>query len=187
MLYNRKGFGNQLMMILVIGMVLAFIMLAIWVGGLFLPLLTGTGTLLVNTISTSINTQSPNSELANATNIALPIASRSLGVVEGIVYVFMVFIFLGFIALCFYVRTYPFLAFFWVFIIIALVFLSMFISNSYISASLVPATNSYYTTWGQNDFILSNLPFIIAVVGVVGGIILFVLASREPEAEVQQL
>jgi len=184
---NKKGLSGQIMTVLIITMVLVFIIIAFWVGSMILPLLTGTGGLLINQLSSSINANSPNTELANASNIALNTASSVLGVVETIVYLVMIFLFLGFIALAYYVRTYPFLAFFWVFILIGLVFLSMIISNSYTLASQNPTISGYYTTWGSNDFLMSNLPIIVLVVGVVGGIFLFILASREPEAEAQPL
>ena len=64
--------------------------------------------------------------------------------------------------------------------------MSMFISNAYMTANQSNLAQ-YYSTWGTNDFLMSNLPIIVLVLGVFGGIFLFILASREPEGDTQQL
>lgn len=184
---NKKGVIDQLMMVLIMAVVLVVIILVFWAGSMLLPVLTGTGNILVDTFTDSVNTNSPDTELANASNVAGNIASSILGVGESIVYIALIVLFAGFLMMAFYVRTYPFLAFFWIFIIIALTFVSMFVSNAYMTASVSSPLSSFYADWGSNDFLMSNLPSIVVFIGVIGGIFLFVLASREPESEVQQL
>lgn len=186
-LNNKRGVVEQIMSILIIIIVLVVIVVLFWAGSVTLPLLTGAGSDAINQISTTINTQAPNSDIANASNVATSIGTGVIGIMEYAVYFALIILIVGFMILAYYVRTYPFLSFFWVLIMIALTFLSMILSNAYTTASLQPATASYYSTWGSNGFIMENLPYIIVFVGFIGGIILFVLASREPESEVQQL
>lgn len=184
---NKKGFVDKIMIVLIIAVVIAIFALIFFAGSLLLPILVGSGSMVIGQISNSVNTNSPNTELANATNTSLGIASNVLGVIELCVYIFMIILTLGFLALCFYVRTYPFLTYIWIFIIILLVFFSMFLSNAYITASQMGELQDFYALWGQNDFIMTNLPMIIAVIGIFGGIFLFILGTRDQESEVQQL
>lgn len=184
---NRKGLVEQIYIVLIMAFVLALIILMFWVGSMTLPILFGAGSMVTDQLSNSINTQSPNSDLSNATNTAISMTRGILGIGETLTYIAMLILIVGFIMLAFYVRSYPFLAFFWIFIIIALTFMAMLVSNSYTQASQSPATEQFYQQWGQNDFLMSNLPIIVVVIGVFGGIFLFVLASREPESEVQIL
>lgn len=184
---NNKGFTQQVLIILIIGIVFAIMIIFYWAGSMVLPILTSAGSDITSQLQLSTSTNNPSSELANATATTGNIAKGIFGAVESIVYVFFIFLLMGFIALCFYVRSHPAFAFFWVFIIIGLAFVSMFVSNAYTSASQLPATSSYYSTWGTNDFLMSNLPIIVVVSGVIGGIFLFILASRDPESEVQTI
>lgn len=184
---NKKGLAQQLMVVLILGVILAVMVLIFWIGSMILPLITGIGTDITNNIQVGINENNPDTELSNATTVPANIVTGTLGVIEGIVYIALIIIFIGFFALAYYVRTYPFLAFFWIFIIIALTFMSMIVSNSYISASQNTQTAEYYATWGSNDFIMQYLPHIVVFFGAISGIFLFVLASKDPESEVQQL
>lgn len=184
---NKKGFGNQLMIVLILAVVLAIGILIFWAGAMVLPLLTGTGNTLLNTIQTSVNANNPSSDLANATNITVNISKNILGIVETIVYISLFILMIGYITLCFYVRTYPFLAFFWIFIVVGLVFVSMFVSNAYMLAKQDSNLADFYSTWGTNSLLMENLPVIVAFFGVISGIFLFVLATKDQEGEVQQL
>lgn len=184
---NRRGVIDQIMTVLVVVVAVGVIILLFWAGSTLLPILTGTGGLLLNQISTSVNTNSPNTELANATNVVVTTGQGLLGIVESVVYFVFIFLIIGYFILCYYVRSYPFLAYIWVFIMIVLVFMSMFLANAYTQASTDPNIASFYSTWGSNDFLMTNLPMILSFVGVFGGIFLFILASRDPESEVQQL
>lgn len=186
MVKNKKGLIDQITIVLIMAVALAFIILVFWAGSMVLPVLIGTGKQVTNQMQITVQQNNPNSDIANATSVSTSTANGILGIGETIVYIALLVLFVGFIMLAFYVRTYPFLAFFWVFIIIALVFMSMFVSNAYLTASQGDLKN-FYSDWGSNDFLMSNLPIIVAVVGVFGGIFLFVLASKEPESEVQTL
>lgn len=187
MLKNKRGVVQQIMSVLIIIVVLVVVIVMFWGGSILLPLFAGMGGETITQINNAVNTQSPNSELANATITATSIGTGVIGIMEYMVYFALIIMFVGFMILAYYVRSYPFLSFFWVLMIIALTFLSMILSNAYITASLQPATASYYSTWGSNNFIMENLPYVVVFVGIIGGIILFVLASREPESEVQIL
>lgn len=184
---NKKGLANQLMIVLILGVILGVGILVFWAVAMFSPLLTGTGNLLLDQLQLSVNTNNPSSEISNATDVSVNITKGILGIGETLVYVSMFIMIIGFIALCYFVRTYPFLAFFWVFIVIALVFVSMFVSNSYVMASQDSNLAEFYATWGTNGFLMENLPMIVAFFGVISGIFLFVLATKDQESEVQQL
>lgn len=183
---NKRGIVDQIMMVMILAVVIVIVILVFWAGSMVLPVMVGAGGTLINQMSSSADTTG-DSALKNATNTSLSIASSTLGIVETLVYIALVMMFIGYLIMAYYVRSYPFLAFFWVFIIIGLTFLSLFITNSYTTARDTTPLSSYYTTWGGNDLLMSNLPVIVVVVGVFGGIFLFILASKDPESEVNAI
>lgn len=181
---NKKGFLDKIMGIFVIGLVLVFIIMLFWAGSMVLPLLTGLGGEISSQIRTDISLNTgDDTGLVNASNQALNMTDDILGVVEVISYIVIFVLFLGFLGLCYYVRSHPALAYIWVFIIIVVTFISVIVSNAYLTAKQDPTLNSFYSTWGGNDFLMTYLPHIFVFVGIIGGVILFVLATKDPETE----
>lgn len=184
---NKRGeLTNQIMMVIILCLVAAALIGAFWIVSVIGPIVAGEGTSIANQISTSVHSVSPNTGLDNATSVATNTTKGVLGTFELFVYLGFIGFFLGYLIICYYVRSYPFLAFFWIFIVIFLVFFSMLLSNAYQQAATTTLDMAaFYQSWGTNDFIMNYLPEIIAFMGITGGILLFVLVSREPESEEQ--
>jgi hypothetical protein len=170
-----------------------FVVLGFLVGGYFLvsmvgPLVVGEGLSSMSILQTAINTTQAGSNLANSTAVAVEFATNFLGVIEVFVYFALIGLFLGYLIICFYARSYPFLAIFWVFAVIFLVIFSMILSNAYITtAESNSDINAFYETWGTNDLLMRYLPHLVGLFGIIGGIFLFVLIGKEPEAETQDI
>ena len=189
MINNKRGVYNEVMIVIVIFIALMSIIGLFWVYGAIAPIVVGQSQALTDELSSSINTNSPNSELANASVVPLQTANTFLGLVETISYLCILGGFLGFIAICFYVRTYRWLSMVWIVLVIGAVVVSAILSNAYqdmynSSSNLA----DFYSEWGTNDFLLSYLPLIVGMLGVIGGIILFTiqtLGSEEETTEIQ--
>lgn len=183
-LNNKRGIYNETMIIIVIFIGLMTIMGLFWIVGSIGPLIVGEGKVLTTQLSNSINANSPNSELANASQAPIQLSNNLLGIVEAIVYLCFVGSFLGFIAVCYYVRTYRWLSMAWIGLVIGAVVIAMIMSNSY-QMMYDSSTDlaSLYSEWGTNDFVLRYLPFIIGIFGVIGGIILFAIQSTGGDEE----
>ena len=68
--------------------------------------------------------------------------------------------------------------------------IALIISIAYQQASQTADLASFYQTWGTNDFIMTNLPWIVGIFGFVSGIILFVItqtSSEQAEEETRRI
>lgn len=185
---EAEGLIDKVMIVIILFVAIIAIVAVYALVSIAGPVVVGEGKNAANIIQSSIDTSQPNSSISNASLVATSTVNGVLGTFELFVYLGFIGLFIGFMMICYYVRTYPFLSVFWFFIIIALVFISMLISNSYELASTSNSDmSSFYSAWGTNNFLMLNLPYIMAVFGVVSGVFLFVLISREPESEVQQI
>jgi hypothetical protein len=180
---NKEGFVNQIMIVLIIGLVFILIFAVYYVWSLSAPIVQK----LSNDVSPIIKKavgNSGDSSLINATEVSVNAVNNSLNNMEWIGYTALIFMFLTFILIAFYVRTYPFLIFVWFFMIVLGVFIGIFLSVSYQNIkSQGGFLAEAYSSWQTNDLILSYIPHIMVVIGLIGGVVLFILASRETEAE----
>lgn len=179
---KKKGFLNQVMIVLIIVVVIIVIMGLFTLGSIVLPIIAGEGAALSSTIQSSV-ADSGVIELQNATQVSTDTVINVLGVMEVIVYLFFMGLVIGFIFIAYYVKTYPFLAWFWIGIMAIVVIMAMIMSNIYQEASVEGDLSSFYTTWGTNDLLMNYLPHIFTFIGVFGGVILFVIISRDSEVE----
>ena len=180
---NKKGIYQQYMLIMVVFIALATIMLVFWGLSAIVP----TGASLVKDLTSEVSgmvVSTGDQNLTNAISPQLNAIDSTVNNFEWVIYMLLICSFIGFIALCFYVRTYPFLIFFWIFGMIIMVVISLFITNAYQSQT---GGDDYIATaskaWTSNHYLMSNLPIIFVGVGVLGGIVLFILISKDPEAE----
>lgn len=183
----KRGIVNQLMTAAIVIGVLIGIMVMYWFWSLVAP----TATALTSDVSTIILNQARNSTDGNisaAANLAVTPAINVLGDFEFVTYTLLAGALMGFFLLCYYVRTYPFLLFFWIIGMFILTLVSIWLTSAYEDATRGADYLSTATTaWTSNHYIMSNLPMIFVGVAIIGGIILFLLVSRETEAEVQAL
>ena len=178
---NNKGLVNEIFIVIIIFLVAIGLLGIFWLVGTVAPVAVGEGQNLVTQVQGSINQNNPNSTLSNATNATVQVANSFLGIVQGIIYMIFLGLLGGFIAVCYYVRTYKFLAFAWVGLMIFLVFASILISTAYQQAATGTNLSSFYTTWGTNNFIFLYLPQIVGGLTVLTGIILFAIISTDSE------
>lgn len=182
---NKKGLVKEIMIVIILFIVVVVLVSGYWIVSMVGPVIVGEGSAVAHQIQTSISANSPNTSLDNASQIVTSTTINVLGTFEILVYFGLMGMIIGFMLMAYYVRTYPFLAVFWVFMIIFLAFFAMLISNSYQQASTSGNLNTFYTNWGTNNFLMTYLPHIVVFFGVIGGILLFVLASKDPESETQ--
>lgn len=188
---NKKGIVAQTEQMLVIVLALVFGISLFAIAVLLGPLLVGVGTDTSETLQGAFGqididtNNNPNTTAAEVTRQAtIPI----LGTIEMIVYMCLIAFVAGFMIMAYYVRSYPALSFFWLFLVVALVIISMFISNAYQTAAMAGGDiGDFYSDWGTTGFIMEYLPHLVAFIGIMGGIVLFALVNRDPESEVQYL
>ena len=182
---NRKGLVQQIMIIIILFIVAVVIIAGYWMVSMVGPIVVGEGSNVANQIQSAISSAEPaGSGLTNASSVATSAVTDVLGVFELITYFIFIGVIIGYILVAFYVRTYPFLIGFWIFIMVALVVIAMIVSNSYQLASTDANLSAFYSRWGTNDLLMNYLPHVVAIFGMVTTIMLFVLISRDPDAEV---
>jgi hypothetical protein len=138
----------------------------------------------INSIIQNASLTTGNGNLTLATTSVLGQTNTGIQQLEWISYTIIIILLLTFVMLCFYVRTYPFLAFIWILIIVFLGGLSIFLTSAYQDIQskggfIGDALNS----WENTNSLALWLPYIIVGIGIIGGIIMFVLATRESEVQ----
>ena len=136
-----------------------------------------------NTIIQESLASSGDGNLTAAGEASFQPAADSLNNFEWISYTIFIVLILTWLIMCFYVRTYPFLMVIWILLVIVLVALSLYLSVVYQDLRLDPTLGTYYQSWENTDYFLQFLPAIVVIVGIIGGIIMFAILSRDNEAE----
>lgn len=179
---NKKGISGQIMLLIVMAIILIAIVLMVYIftliGAPLQSIMQDTSGILSDTMQ---STNDP--DLINASQASFEPALRSLNNLEWFSYTIAIMAFLVFLIMCFYVRVYPFLIFIWIVLIIVLLALSLYLTSAYQGLASDDGLGGYYTAWENTDFMLKNLPFIILILGIGGGIIMFMLASKEQSVE----
>lgn len=179
---NKKGLANQIILLMVMAVVLILIMGLVFIWQLIGPPLQNTlqssNTILQDTMSST-----QDQKLINASQASFGNAAASLNNLEWFSYTMFIMMFLVFLIMCFYVRVYPFLIFIWLILVVLLFITSLYFAVTYQDLRADATLGSYYQSWENTDFMLKNLPAIVLIVGIVGGIIMFMIANRSPEVE----
>lgn len=182
---DKKGLATQIILLIVMGIILMAIVLGLYIfhliGAPVQSIVGGVGG--VGEVLTESIQGTENQELIDASASSFEPALKTFNNLEWIAYVFFILAFLIFIFMCFYIRVYPFLIWIWIVFIVILVILSLYLTNAYQGLVQDPTLNGYYSSWENTDFMLKNLPAIISVLGTIGAIIMFILASKEQEIE----
>lgn len=179
---NKKGVAQQMLLLLIMAGVLIGIIGVFWIFSLVgPPLLSSTGT--AKTIIQDSFQATNDQNLINASNNSIVPALETVNNLEWFSYGVIIMMFLAFIIMCFAVRVYPFLIFFWIVLVIIMVILSVYLTVAYQDFKTDSSLNAYYSSWENTDYILRYLPAIVTALGILGGIIMFILSSREQEAE----
>lgn len=186
---NRKAQTNQIWIIIILFIVAIVLLGAFWMYATAAPILVGQTQSLTSIFRTSLTaTGGPGSALSNATNIAADVSDSIVGSAQIVSYFLFAGLFMGFLVVCYYVRTYKWLAVAWIGLMAFLVFISMIMSNAYQEAYTTSSDlQAFYNTWGTSNFIMQYLPYITLVLGMLSGIVLFVLISTDSEEETRQI
>lgn len=187
---NKRGFDNQIMILIVLGIMVILFMGIIFIvavaGPIVVDLVSGTNDIVQDL---AISKPPPNAGNSNAnfseiTQASFGNATEGVQQLQFLVYTLIIIMFLGFIAIAFYVRTYPFLIYIWILMIVVLAVFGLIITVAYQN---IVDDNNYLaetvTSWKLTHFLMSSLPHIIVALGIVGGIIMFMLPSRDAESE----
>lgn len=125
-----------------------------------------------------VDTSSSNPDVQTAINITVPPFAAAVSNLQWIGYALLIFPFLSFLVLAYFVRIYPAVVIFWIIGIMVLIIVSIFFSSGYVNTI---GNQELYSNFQTNDFILSNLPWIMTVMGFFGGTILFILIPRDQD------
>lgn len=179
MLKDKRGLSNEIMVVIVMAFALGVIILFSYLVMLVLPLISDTTQVFTGIIEDA-SVSSGNEALENATVVSFAPVSEGVQQLEWITFMLFVFMLITMLIMCFYVRTYPFLAFVWLLMVLVLVFISIFLTNAY-NDIRQGELSDVYQSWENTDFYLQYLPHIVLVMGIIGGIIMFAMASRRPD------
>jgi len=181
----QSQLGGKIMIIIVMAIVLIMLILGFFLFQLVGPPLVSTLQEASGVISNTM--QSTGDEaLVNASASSFEPALQSMNNLEWISYTLFIVMFFTWIIMCFFVRSYPFLIIIWVILMIIMVVLSIYLAVVYQDMRTSPGLAEYYQSWENTDFMLKNLPVVMTILGIIGGIVMFVLASRDQEAEIGQ-
>jgi hypothetical protein len=180
---NKRGEANpggQIVLLLVMGVVLVLLVLSLFLWQLVGPPLVST-IQTAGTISTQAFQSTQDADIISAGASSITPAVDSLNNLEWVSYTLFTLLFLTFIIMCFFVRVYPFLVVFWIIIVVILFIASLYLTTTYQDMRTDPSLG--YTSWENTDFMLRNLPVLIFVVGLVGGIVMYIIASKDKEID----
>lgn len=183
MLRNKRGLANQILIIIVMAIILILLILGFFAFQLVGPPLVSTLQETSGTLRSTFQ-ETHEESLINASESSIIPASQSLNNLEWLSYTLFGVMFIVWVIMCFYVRTYPFLMVIWIILVIIMVVLSIYLAVVYQDIRVQPGLSDYYQSWENTDFMLKNLPIVVTILGIGGGIVMFMLASREQEAEI---
>lgn len=164
--------------------VLGIIIISLFIAGLILPMFTSYSSEVFNQFIIASGNETP-SNLSSAAETSFQPAIETLGIFQTLLLIAFIFFFIGFIVLCAFVRAYPFLIIIWIIGIILLAGISIFLSITYTDIKSTNAeTRQVYGSWAMTDFFMSNLPIIVVVIGVIGGLIMLMIIPKDQEIEV---
>lgn len=174
---NRRGLVGPLISVFVIILAVMMVIVGFWIFGLAMPPIVDS----VGTVTTVMqNASAGNSAMENATETTFVNVNKGMGAFHWIGYSMFIASLLGFVFVAFYVRTYPFLLIFWVGFMVVLIIGSIGLASAYQD---IAGSVSYYEAWQTQHFFLTYQPHILVAMAFLGGLVLFVLISKESEAE----
>jgi hypothetical protein len=181
---DKKGQVNGILVVLIMAGLLIGIVVLYYLYALAMPLFTGISAEaigIVNEVGGTSNADEANITEA-ITTVTTPISS-SMHILSWFGYLIFIGLLIAFLIIAFNIRTHPYLSVFWILIIVALVITSMFMANSYEELKQDSYLAGQYNANPTNDFIILHLPHIVSAFGLISGLILFILVTRDPEME----
>jgi len=180
-LYKRgAGVPTQIIIIFVLALFFIGFMAVYWLFSLVGPPMLDTAEILGDSIKVGVGDTPNLTEYVVPATDDLLTASNNL---EWITYGVFISTLFGFFIFAYFVRAYPFLIFIWFFFVIVFVVVAMYLSNSYVDVASNTVYAGDYSDWGLNDALLRNFPFIIGFSGVILGVVLLIVATRDSTIE----
>ena len=184
---NKKGsllgVVDNIQFIMVLVIILSLIIMGVWGAATLGPIVVGEGSSAATNIKSAVLATHNNTSLGNATTVSADTVTSTLGKVELLVYAVFFGLFFGFLIVAYEVKFYPFLSWAWIGLMFIVVLLAMVVSNAYQEQSLTDNTAGYYATWGTTSWVMNYLPHIFATLGLISGVMLFILRTRSPDDE----
>lgn len=181
MLKNKKGVSGQILTLMIVGFILIGILIIGFLFSVIGPILTPT-LQDANSVAQQAFQQSGDQNIINAGQSSFQPAADSLNNLEWLSYTMLIVMFLVFFIMCFFVRAHPYLLPIWIVLVVVLLFCAIWLSVAYQELRTDPLFQSYYTAWGNTDFALQNLPLLVLIGGIIGGIIMFGISKNNSEA-----
>jgi preprotein translocase subunit SecG len=178
---NRKGLSNQIILVIIMIAFLALVTVGFFIYSLIAPVITYTSDTVTNEI---LNI--PNDELNTTTylNYTFGTTNRLIQNAEWITYGLIFIMFITFTIFAYNVRTYPALLFIWIIMGFLLIFIAMALAESYDG---IGNSGGYlqdaYESWEGNNIFLQNLPWFVGGTWLIGGIILFIVMTKDEQSE----
>lgn len=186
---NKANIENNIILILIIGAGFMFVVLLFFMVSLIGPPSVGLGLEFIDNSQVLIEgiEITANENLSSIADPQLENIKSFTNIFRYFSYGFFIIIFLAFLVFAYFTRTYPYMAFIWIFVVVALVIASIWLTNSYVSFASTEGFGDYYNQWPESDFAVRFLPHIIGVMGFFMGIILFIVATSDRETEEVQI
>lgn len=178
MIKNKRGFVERYLAIVYLFFVILIILGIFYIAAIITPFILNTS----NTAFTAVHSASiisGDSRIQNAT-IIFDNTNTAIQGTSWIPYTLFIFLIMGFFGCAYYVRTERFFVFVWIFFIIILLVLTISLTVGY---QMLISDGSYSATTLQSfqnqNFMLLNLPWIVLGMGILGGIVLFILSPHD--------
>lgn len=177
----KKGLVPQVITIFILFLVLIAIVIGWWAFSLIAPPVLGVVGEGVQAFQT-LGAGDPNLNRSIETTVVN--TYKGFEQVRWLSYAILIASLAAFIMIAFFVRSYPFLAVFWIGFMVVLIFISIYLSSAYIDLiGPKDQISAYYTSFQGNDFFMQYLPHLMVGFALVGGLVLFILVPRDADAE----
>lgn len=113
-----------------------------------------------------------------ATLYFIPV-NRAYGFLRLVSFAMLFGLSLSFILTNFFIRAHPYLYVVYVFVTMAAVIFSVYISNAYEALLSNTALAATFSSFTASNFIIANLPIWIGTIGIIGSIALFININRD--------
>lgn len=172
------------MPLLFMAVILMGIIFIFWIYTIVFPPISNAGGLIrsglqvgADSISQTPRLNTTSADFNNSVGIAITTVQGTQWFGYGFLFISIIFFFI----FASQVRSNPYFIFIWLGLIFVMVIVAMGLSNSYANLS---SSSLYSDSNNFNNLINDQLPIILAIVGLVGGALMFILIPKEQEYDI---
>lgn len=182
-----KGQSNPTIMLFIMGAVLAGIMVLLYMYSLSAPIIHQVIGDVSGTVSsmTGRNTPEEGNLTESIQNVTAPVDGVN-NILTWFGYSMFFGLVVAFLIIAYNVKAHPYLSVVWVGIIIVLALIAIWMSVSYEDMKADSYLREVYESNVLNDFLMSYLPHLIVVIGLIGGVLMFLVLSTDQTTEAYQ-